>query len=45
MTIVVSLLVATVVCVALFLGFWLFTLTPRGRRIAGNERRHTPRLG
>ena len=44
-TIVVSLLVAAVVCVALLVGFWLFTLTPFGRRFEQDEQRHRPRLG
>jgi hypothetical protein len=37
-----SILVAMVVCVALLLGLWLFTITPLGRRIEEHERLHGP---
>jgi hypothetical protein len=45
MTILVSLLVAVILCVVLLTAFWLFTLTPLARRIEGNEHPRTPRLG
>jgi branched-subunit amino acid ABC-type transport system permease component len=35
----VSLLVALVVCVLLLGAFWLFTISPLGRRIEARERR------
>jgi hypothetical protein len=39
-----SLMVALVVCVLLFAAFWLFTLTPVGRRIEEAERRSRPQM-
>jgi len=45
MMIVASILVATALCVAVLVGFWLFTLTPTGRRIGEHEHPHTPHPG
>jgi branched-subunit amino acid ABC-type transport system permease component len=42
---VLSLFVALVACVLLLGAFWLFTITPLGRRIEGSRRSRRPRLG
>ena len=39
-----SLVVAMLVCVLLLFVFWLFTISPLGRRIEENERRRGPQL-
>ena len=42
--VMLSLMVALVVCVLLLVAFALFTLTPFARRIQENEQRHHPRF-
>jgi hypothetical protein len=40
---ILSLLVATGLCVLLLLAFWLFTKTPLARQIESDERRRSER--